>query len=384
MTTLVAPSPSPTTTAPVASLIVPDPDGRWAEALIAPWRDLAEAAVEPNAFFGPDLLLPALRHLAEGRDVRIFALWEGMPETSRLLALVPVAPQRSFGRLRAPNVATWLHPHAFLGTPLVRPGHEAAFWAAFVPLVARTWWGGLIQIRRIDRDGPLARALDHVDLPAPPMILREADRAFLTVPPEAEPYLEAQLRGKKRKELRRQRRRLGELGELTFTAFTSRPDIDAWIADFLRLEAAGWKGRGQTAIAQQEAERRYFSEALRAAADHDRLLAVDCRLDGRPIAMHINLRAGTGCFSFKTCFDEDFSAYSPGVQVQLDNIDALIAEGIAWSDSCAAKDHPMINSIWRDRIRIADIAIGLDGPLRRTYFLGIKSAEFFYRACVKR
>ena len=383
MTATATPS-SSKTNQPIASLIVPDIGGRWAAEVVAPWRALAEAAVEPNAFYGPDLLLPALRHLTEGRDVRIFTLWDGAPGASQLLALAPVAPQTSFGRLRAPNVATWLHPHAFLGTPLVRPGHEAAFWAAFVPLIARTWWGGLIQIRRIDRDGPVARALDHADLPAPPMILRETERAFLTVPPEAEPYLEAQLRGKKRKELRRQRRRLGELGTLTFEAFSTRPDIDAWIADFLQLEAAGWKGRAQTAIAQQEAERRYVAESLRAAADHDRLLAVDCRLDGRPIAMHINLRAGTGCFSFKTCFDEDFSAYSPGVQVQLDNIDALIAAGITWSDSCAARDHPMINSIWRDRIRIADIAIGLDGPLRRTYFLGITSVERFYRACVKR
>lgn len=362
-----------------ATMILPGTDGSWAADLIPAWRDLAEAAIEPNAFFGPDILVPALTHLKRGRDVRLFTMWDGPPGASTLLALAPVSPETSFGRLRAPNVATWLHPHAYLGTPLVRPGYEDAFWATFVRLIGETWWGGMIQLRRIDRDGPLAQALDRTPLPSRPMVLREADRAYLTVPDDAETYLETQLRGKKRKELRRQRRRLSELGDLTFSTFTQRADIDVWIDSFLRLEAKGWKGRGRTAIAQQDAERQFFADALKAVADSGHLIAVECRLDGRPIAMHINFRAGTGCFSFKTCFDEEFGAYSPGVQVQLDNIDALIDHDIKWSDSCAAKDHPMINSIWRERIRIADIAVALGGPVRQGYFYAVKFGETVYR-----
>ena len=40
--------------------------------------------------------------------------------------------------------------------------------------------------------------------------------------------------------------------------------------------------------------------------------------------------------------------------------DALLADAtVAFADSCAAPDHPMIDHLWRERFAMADLMIGL-------------------------
>ncbi|MBK8375584.1 MAG: hypothetical protein IPL18_12200 [Sphingomonadales bacterium] len=53
-----------------------------------------------------------------------------------------------------------------------------------------------------------------------------------------------------------------------------------------------------------------------------------------------------GSFSFKTAFDEDHARFSPGVLLQIENLKLLEKAGLDWCDSCAAQDHPMIDSLW--------------------------------------
>ena len=81
-----------------------------------------------------------------------------------------------------------------------------------------------------------------------------------------------------------------------------------------------------------------------------------------PVAAAIVLRHLDRAFYFKLGVDEQFSKFSPGVQLTLDITGHLCADpGIAMVDSMAAPDHPMINPIWRGRLAIGDVLI----PLRR-------------------
>ena len=65
---------------------------------------------------------------------------------------------------------------------------------------------------------------------------------------------------------------------------------------------------------------------------------------------------------FKLGIDERFAKFSPGVQLTLDLTRHLCADtALATADSTASADHPMINPIWRGRLRIGDVVI----PLRR-------------------
>ena len=79
--------------------------------------------------------------------------------------------------------------------------------------------------------------------------------------------------------------------------------------------------------------------------------------------------------AIKTAFDERFARFSPGVLLQRENLAILERPDIAWTDSCAAADHPMIDHIWRERRAIARLSIAIGGPLRRMLFACLVAAE---------
>ncbi len=75
-----------------------------------------------------------------------------------------------------------------------------------------------------------------------------------------------------------------------------------------------------------------------------------------------------GAFSYKTAFDEDFARFSPGVLLQLENLAMLDRKTIDWTDSCAASDHPMIDSLWEERRPIGRLSVAIGGAGRRALF----------------
>src|SRR3546814_2224216 len=47
---------------------------------------------------------------------------------------------------------------------------------------------------------------------------------------------------------------------------------------------------------------------------------------------------------FKIAFDEALGRFSPGVLIEIANLQAVLGDpAIGWMDSCAAADHPMID-----------------------------------------
>ena len=98
-------------------------------------------------------------------------------------------------------------------------------------------------------------------------------------------------------------------------------------------------------------------------------------VDNRPVAMLVNFLCPPGSFSFKTAFDEGFAHYSPGVLLQIDNLDILDRPDIAWMDSCAAQDHPMIDSLWTERRAIIRVTVPLEGWRRRIVWALCRALE---------
>ena len=365
---------SPLETAPVAELRAIDAIDDMVQAY---WQILAEHAAEPNIFYEPALLIPGLAQFCSDARTRLFLLWQGAPGASPLLGLLPLGPRWQFGRWPVPFVQNWLHANAFLGTPLVVAGFEKVFWEALLRTADAADWSGFLHLNAMTVDGPLDRALRAVcaEQHRPCDLVHSEARALLTGTGDPDAYLEASLRGKKRKELRRQKRRLEEEGELAFSRHADDRDLDAWIADFLSLEAKGWKGEARSALASEAATAEFFRDAMRRSAAAGRLERLDYRLDGQPLAMLANFLCPPGSFSFKTTFDENYARYSPGVLLQLENLKILRRDDIAWMDSCAAQDHPMIDHIWTGRRHIGRFSIALRGVASRTLFNGVRFGE---------
>ena len=342
------------------------PAAEAVEALADDWTELAGRAAEPNAFAEHWFVAAALKTVAPDRDLRLVEVRRG----SRLIGLIIVEVATGYARLPVRIVRNWCHDQAFLGTPLVAAGEERAFWAAAVAaLDAADWAPNLLHLRRLAEGGAVHRGL------AGAAVVHRRHRAFLASDLDPQAYYEQAVRAKKRKELRRQRNRLAELGRLESRLLDDRAELAGWCDAFLALEQAGWKGRVGTALAAAPAAERFFREALARAWDAGRLQFRRLDLDGRPIAMLINFLCAPGSFSFKTAFDESYAQYSPGVLIQLDNLAILDDQAIAWMDSCAAQDHPMIDSLWTERRSIVRATVRLKGARRAAVWALCRALE---------
>jgi len=325
--------------------------------------DLAADCAEPNVFYAPALLEPALATLDPEGVVHII---DAHDERGGLIGRLPVVRGDRHGRFPIRHSANWLHRHCFYGAPLIRRGVEELAWSRLLAGLERLPWSGpFLHLRAVDADGPAVAALIR-------LCRREGrrceqidryERAMLRSRLDAEAYWTANVRAKKRKELRRLQYRLAELGELRREALSDPATLDAWLDAFLALEAKGWKGEQGTALGNRAEDSAFLRAACARAMAAGQLdmLRIDC--GGTPIAMLVNFVSAQGGFSFKIAIDPDHARYSPGVLIEQDNLARVLDAHVApWMDSCAAPDHPMIDSLWGERRTIAQYRIALRKP----------------------
>ena len=351
----------------------------WAEGeAIARWDGLALAATEPNPFFESWYLLPALRRFDRAGKVEILRLERG----GELVGLMPVERSWRYQRWPLPHLRTWLHANCFAAAPLVRKGMERAFWAAFLAWADAEAGPALFaHLPQMPIDGDLAAAL-RVEAAAQGRrleLVHREDRALLDSDLAPAEYLEHAVRAKKRKELRRLQARLSDEGMVKVERVNDERCLATWTDHFLALEKSGWKGKAGSALASCDATAGLFRDALRGAAERGRLERLSLLLNGRPIAMLANFVVPPGAYAYKTTFDERYARFSPGVLLQLDNLALLDHPEVAWCDSCAAPDHPMIDGLWTERRAVGRYSVAIGGAARRAAFDRLVEAELARR-----
>ena len=328
-------------------------------------EDLSQDLCEPNVFYEPWMLFPALAHLGDGAHFD-FVLVHATDAPERLCGFFPLVRDRLHPRLPLPVHRLWHHAHCFRCMPLIRAGHAEPCWAAFL-----TWFESasasrqLLLLNRLPGDGAVQRALDAclARRGSLSVFAHSHETAYLRRKPSADALLQAAMSGKSLSTLRRKQRRLGESGPLCFADVDADNDLSAQIDAFLRLEASGWKGKGNTAMGANPAEAAFFREVMDAAADRDRLSFLTLRLDGRMIAARTALLAPPGSFVFKIAYDESQSKHSPGALLELEEIrrmhdpeNALRAD-LDWSDSSSVPDDGPFYRCWPERRRIMSYRI---------------------------
>ena len=336
-------------------------------AFLAAWERLVGRAAEPNPFFEPWFLVPSLEQWGADNRVTVKAWFHD----GRLAGLMPIVRSAKYYGHILTHATGWLHANAFCGVPLVVAGLEEDFWRAMLAHFDRMARRALfLHLPLLPAGGPLDAALERVLAASPRAHYRVAEqqRAFLTGDMGAQAYLEEAMSAKKRKELRRQHNRLAEEGALAFERLEGDEGLAEWTAEFLALEASGWKGEAGSALASAPDTTALFTQALAGAAAAGRLERLALRLDGRAIAMLANFITPPGAYSFKTAFDEDYARFSPGMLLQLENLALLERADVAWADSCAVEGHPMIERLWRDKRPMVSRNIAIGGPLRRAAF----------------
>jgi CelD/BcsL family acetyltransferase involved in cellulose biosynthesis len=327
------------------------------------WRALTERAIEPNGFYLPDWAL-AIDASARGRtDGSALDAWsDAEPGAARLIGLMPAISLWRAYKIPLPALAS-ADPYGTLCTPLLdRDMADEA--ASRLMRQARDAGAHALILRDVTLDGAVMKTFARVLEPSGmrPRVLQSHARACLDATRDADEMLRDALGTKKLKELRRQRRRLAEHGDVTFEVARTPDDVARALEVFLGLEASGWKAKRGTALTQDDGDAAFIRRAAAGLAANNQCEIAVLRAGPSPVAAAIVLRHQDRAFYFKLGVDERFAKLSPGVQLTLDVTRHLCADpAIAMVDSMAAAGHPMINPIWRGRLAIGDVLI----PLRR-------------------
>ena len=330
------------------------------------WRALAERAVEPNGYYLPDWEL-AVNASARGRTgVSALGAWSdaalALDGTASLIGLVPVISLWRAYRIPLPAFVS-ADPYGTLCTPLLDRGAADDAVTRLMQQARKAGAHALI-LRDVSLDGAAMNSFTEILQQAGmrPLLLQSHVRACLDATRDADELLRDALGAKKLKELRRQRNRLAEHGDIHFDVARTAEDVGSAVEIFLNLEASGWKAKRGTALMQDDGDAGFVRRAAIALAGTGQCEIVSLRAGDTPVAAAVVLRHQDRAFYFKLGVDERFAKLSPGVQLTLDLTRHFCADpAIAMADSTASADHPMINPIWRGRLAIGDVLI----PLRR-------------------
>jgi len=323
--------------------------------LMEDWSGLERAAAEPAPAASPFWLPSAVTNLPAAERPRFCMprAPEGMP-----LAVIGLRASRRFGPF--PPVATTRWGEFFFsGLPLLRADREEEALKAI--LETATTGACALELATVPLEGPVARAalrLSRERGGTRAVIMARWRRAALDATRDPEEWWRKDVSSGSRRKWTRLRRRMEREGEVRFRAMERGEDPVPWLEAFMKLEASGWKGRAGTAIACSAPLRRFVTDTVRAHATADRLRFWQLEMEGRPVASLFGFLAGTTLWLGKIAYDETLARHSPGAQLMIDATRHILRdESVAFADSSADPDHPMIDHLWKERLEMADILL---------------------------
>lgn len=335
----------------VAAIRPLDPGAPWAAA----WEDLGARALVANPFYEAPYALAAAP--AFGAGVRMLLIADRMPEEpgARLLAAWP--HRRVTGRwgLPLPVLMGWTHGYAPLGIPLLDGGQPAAALAALLAAPHALREPPRLLLQNAPAEGPLRDLIAEMD------IRQEGywrhDRGMLDAtgldPAARDAYL-GHLSGNRRRRLRRARRRLEGDGAVAFDLLADPAAFPAALDAHIALEAASWKGRAGTALAQRPEEAAFLRAAVAALTARGRVRIARLRRGGHLVASMILPLAGKDAFVLKVAHDDSDPAAATGVQLVHRLTEAVLkSPEIDRIDSCAPPGFELATLFWTERRAIA-------------------------------
>lgn len=181
---------------------------------------------------------------------------------------------------------------------------------------------------------------------------------------------ESRLSRNHRGDVRRRRRRLEEDGNLVITQEDGSEGFEELLAEGFRVEAAGWKGMHGTAIVSEPSTRKFYTSVARWAREEGWLRLAFLRLDGRPLAFHLDLEANGVLYHLKGGYDPAFEQYSPSKVLHHELLARAFAAGLERYEFLGGEDRYKLS--WadgvHDRLLVQAFAGSVAGLAERATF----------------
>lgn len=343
------------------------------------WDRLAAETVRPTPYYTRHVLDA---HREAGLLGRVAAV--AVARQDRLLALLPYRRHGAWLGLSGLANTAWTSPFTTSSNPLVSREETAIA----VPLLLdgmAALPGRLWLLPSLSLDGLVGQAF-RLELGRrgwPSAVLDRFERAVLDAKLDHDRFL-AGLDSSRRKDLRRRRRRLEEMGAVLFTSAVDGPALERGVDAFLTLERAGWKGRGGTALASRPATavlaRALFGRQGGGVAPRSDLLT----LDGRPIAASLSLVCGGSAFLLKSAYDETLSRLAPGLLLEEEIVRSLHETRFADRLDSAAAPGSHMEALYPDREAVGDLVLATSDAFSQARLARVVAHETTRRAWLRK
>jgi hypothetical protein len=127
----------------------------------AAWQSLANIALEPNVFYEPWMLMPAIDVFGAGTRLQFLLIYTDPSEGAPVLAgFFPITRRSRYQGIPVRTASLWQHLYCFVGTPLIHKEHASECLDLFLDCVApRQFSCALLEMETLYPDGPVCRLL---------------------------------------------------------------------------------------------------------------------------------------------------------------------------------------------------------------------------------
>jgi|UPI000835F1B7 CelD/BcsL family acetyltransferase involved in cellulose biosynthesis len=340
------------------------------------WTELSLRAAPGNIFAADWIMEPALRHHGTTSSLRLAIVrtlagdWVGV---------LPMTLKASIDRRPVPSWQGWHAPSPSIGTPLVLPGAEKAFWQALLDHFDRRPGLALglfcsampddlaVTLALASLCAEQGRRLHHLD-----SFTRPARR---TVPfPDPGPAMIAATRALDQELDQIEARLTDTLGPVSLVLHESTEDCEPWLAAFFALERAGERARAARAKGITPATSALFRDVVRHGSRRGVARLASLRAGEQIVAMTCWLTSGRYGYGLRMAHDETMAHFVPDRLLMRRVARMTSAEPLVLFDSCAPRGTEC-DPLWPDQRRLGGIAVGIGSAPRRKLFDALVDAR---------
>lgn len=295
------------------------PLSRVSEADVARWKALADRAIEPNVYLDPRFLAPAGVR-PDAQDINLVFVEDG----DELRGVF----QYTVGRLEdrwpvriATTGGAFMSVHADRHHPLIAPEAPADTVLHLLRALRGPGVPRLLLLRYLPAAGPLAEAfagafaeLGFAQNERSRRVSAYA-RGGQDDPDPTSLFDFSHLSSSRAKAYRRRVRGIERDAGDSSLALEDRKADPAVLEDFLRFQAAGWKGdpaKGGGAFVLDPVHERWYREVVRLFTADDDLLAPTLTAGENVVFMGLDFFSGGAAFGFIDAYNEEFASHGPG------------------------------------------------------------------------
>ena len=311
------------------------------------WDQLALAAPRPLPTSSSAWIIPYLKYrLRKDEHWAVAFAFDG----SDLVGVLPllICPHRVLG-MDSVRLRTMYGPHTYSVDLLADSSRESAVITAILTAldkVNRRWHHLLM--RKLSPTSPLFKFIG-----GQPRSIRqyheECDSgSFLATVGDFDAFYKTLSRNTRRA-LTKAHHKLDRLKDVEFVFPSSGDSIEARMQDFLKVDAASWRGKAGFAIDSDPSVLSFYREAIQRLAKLGWLEWHFMEVDSRVVAAQLAVKMGRRLIIKRISYDESFASYAPGnilfehtvrrafAADDIDEIDCL--SDMPWHDKWRCEKH---------------------------------------------